>query len=273
MMRSWLYVPAHSERFIAKAHERDADTIILDLEDAVPGQHKLAARAGLAHSVALVRRGGAKVFVRINADQPLQADDAIAACTAGADGLMVPKVQRQQDLASLARMLEPVEAAAGRSALSFVALIEDPGAVLNAMAIAGAPRLLALAVGGEDLALTLGARPTPAVLQLPKLLVHYAAKAHGLLSLGLLRSAADYADLDAIAAAVAEARDHGFDGATCVHPAIIALLNQGFAPGAPDLDWARRVIAAAEHSAGAFVIDGQMVDAPVIERARRLLRP
>jgi citrate lyase subunit beta / citryl-CoA lyase len=270
-MRSLLYVPAHAERFISKAHERGADAVILDLEDAVPPEHKEAARAGLAQSIALVRQGGAQVFVRINTKANGQLDDALAACEGGADGLMVPKVESAQALAELGQALEPSEARLSRSTLKFIALIEDPGAVLEASAIARAPRLLGMALGGEDLALALGARPTPAVLQLPKLLVHYAAKANNLLSFGLLRSAADYSDLDAIAQAIAEAREHGFDGATCVHPSIVPLLNQGFATTAEELSWAQRVIAQAETTTGPFVVDGRMVDAPIIARARHLL--
>jgi citrate lyase subunit beta/citryl-CoA lyase len=269
VIRSLLYVPGHSERFIAKAHERGADAIILDLEDAVPPGSKLAARNGLASSIAMVRRGGARVFVRVNTGHE-QVEDALAACRAGADGLYIPKVQRPQDLAALAAALEPVEAQLGRSPLQFVALIEDPGAVLDAPAIARAPRLLALSVGGEDLALALGATPTPAVLHLPKLLVHYAAKAAGLLSLGLLRSTADYTDLGAIEAAVREAREHGFDGATCVHPSIVPLLNAGFAPSQAEREWAARVLAEAAHHPDAFELDGKMIDAPVVARARAI---
>jgi citrate lyase subunit beta/citryl-CoA lyase len=118
-------------------------------------------------------------------------------------------------------------------------------------------------------ATALGAEPTPEVLRVPKLLVHYAAKAEGKLSLGLLRSVADYNDLDAIAAAGREARMHGFDGATCVHPSVVPVLNEAFSPGAEEIGWAERVLAAG--SEGAFVVDGRMVDAPVIARARRIL--
>lgn len=270
-MRSLLYVPADAERFIAKAHQRGADAIILDLEDSVRIENKFAARGGLSTSVPAVRQSGAKVYVRINADADLARDDAIAACQAGADGVMVPKVKAAETLIALASALEPVEAAIARTKLQMIALIEDPGAVLNAPAIAKAPRLIGLALGGEDLATALGASPTPAVLHLPKLLVHYAAKSRGLLSFGLLRSAADYTDLDAIAAAVAEARAHGFDGATCVHPSIVPLLNAGFSPTSEERDWAMRVVTAAETRAGAFVLDGRMVDAPVVNRARTIL--
>lgn len=273
MMRSLLYVPANSEQFIAKAHERGADAIVLDLEDSVAPNEKAAARAGLGRSVAAVRQRGAQVFVRINSESDLRLLDAEAACRAGAAGLMVPKLQRPEDLDDLVDLLGTIEVEMARPALSFIGLIEDPGAVLNAAAIAGAPRLVGLAIGGEDLALALGARPTPAMLNFPKLMVHYAAKAKGLLSLGLLRTIADYADLDGIKAAVAEAREHGFDGATCVHPAVVPLLNEGFSASAEELDWARRVLDLAETHQGAFAIDGQMIDAPVIARARRLVGP
>ena len=84
MIRSLLYVPANQPRFIAKAHERGADAIILDLEDAVPAGEKDAARAALAEAVPAVGRNGAKVFVRIKAQPELMAADAEAACRAGA---------------------------------------------------------------------------------------------------------------------------------------------------------------------------------------------
>lgn len=271
MIRSLLYVPAHSERFIAKAHERGADAIILDLEDSVPPDAKAAARQSLADSIALVRRGGAKVFVRINSDDEAQLPDSVAACIGGADGLMVPKVKDPEDLSSLATIMERHEQRLGRNALQFIGLIEDPGAVLNAPAIARAPRLLALAIGGEDLATAMGASPTPAVLHLPKLLVHYAAKAAGLLSLGLLRTIADYSDLDAITIAIREAREHGFDGATCVHPSAIPLLNAGFAPSPEETAWATHVLALAETHQGAFAFEGRMIDAPVLSRARTIV--
>jgi citrate lyase subunit beta/citryl-CoA lyase len=267
-MRSLLYVPAHSERFIAKAHERGADGIILDLEDSVPAEDKQRARDGLADSVSAVRQGGAVVLVRINAGDQT---DALAACRAGADGLLVPKVESPDHFVALVRALEPVEAQLGRPPMQFVALLETPGAILDARTIATAPRLIGMMTGGEDLALSLGGQPTPEVLRLPKLLVHYAAKASGLMSLGLLRSVADYADIEGIASAAQEAREHGFDGATCVHPTVVPVLNAGFSPTEAERDWARRVVEAAEQHAGAFSLDGQMIDAPVIARARRIV--
>jgi citrate lyase subunit beta / citryl-CoA lyase len=270
MFRSLLYVPASSERFIAKAHERGADAIILDLEDSVLPEDKEAARRALAESVPRVAQGGATVFVRINAEPERALPDAEAAARARAFGLYVPKARSPQMFDDLDQHLKPIESAIGREPLRFVALIEDAAGVLDARLIAQAPRVIGLTAGSEDLALSMGARPEPEVLRLPKLLVHYAAKAEGLLSFGLFRSIADYGDHDAAAAAAREARAFGFDGASCVHPALVPILNSGFSPSPQEIVWARKVLAAGV--AGAFAVDGSMADAPVIERARRLLR-
>jgi citrate lyase subunit beta/citryl-CoA lyase len=254
-LRSLLYVPAHSERFLAKAHERGADAIILDLEDAVPEADKDSARDVLAEAAKAVSRNGAKVFVRINSGERRRAD-AEAATRAGAMGLVLATAELDE---------------LGSLALPAIAMLESPGAVLDARAYAKHPDVMGLLVGSEDLATELGAMPTPEVLRTPKLLVHYAAKAEGKLSFGLLRSVADYADLSAIEAAGREAREHGFDGATCVHPSVVPILNAVFAPSDDEIAWAERVVAASKSGAGAFTVDGRMVDAPVIARARKIL--
>src|SRR3954447_15023107 len=142
MIRSLLYVPANSERFVAKAHERGADAIVLDLEDSVPPSEKLKARAGLADAIPAVARHGAQVFVRINSSAELARDDAEAACRAGAVGLFVTKARDAKILAALASSLEGIERTISRPPLCFVAMIEDPGAVFDARAIAAStPRV------------------------------------------------------------------------------------------------------------------------------------
>jgi len=269
-LRSLLYVPAHSQRFIAKAHERGADAIILDLEDAVAEADKTAARNNLAAAIASVTRNGAAAFVRINAGAR-QRDDAIAATRARAHGLFIPKAGDVGALQALAGTLRAEEASLGRAPTRFVAMIEDPAAMLDALAIARVQRVMALSFGAEDFTAATGGTPTPDVLRFPKLAVHYAAKAEGKLSFGLLQSIADYTDLRALAAAAAEAKAHGFDGATCIHPSGVPILNAGFAPTDAERDWAKRVLAAAPTSDAAFSLDGRMVDAPVVARARKML--
>ena len=276
LIRSLLYVPASSERFIAKAHEREADAIILDLEDAVVPAQKSAARARLATAVPSVRQRGAAVFVRINAEEELWRLDAEAAARAGVFGLLVPKSRDAGMLQHLAAMLEKLERRTGRSQVALVPMIEDAGAVLDARAIASAtPRVLGLVAGGEDLATALDAEPTLETLYLPKLLVHLAAKAAGVRSFGLLRTVADYGDLAAVEKSAREARALGFDGASCVHPSVVPILNRAFSPSGEELDRASRLIAAAEEAKargeGAFAFEGKMVDEPVVKRARALL--
>ena len=269
MMRSLLYVPANAPRFVGRAHERGADAIILDLEDAVAPGDKAAARAALAEAVPAVGRGGATVFVRVNAETAEA--DAVAACRAGAAGLLVPKVRSPETLQALAAALEAAEQ--GRPPLRFIPLLEDPGAILDARTILSAgPRIIGVSVGGEDLATAMDAEPIPEMLRLPKMMVHLAAKAAGVMSFGMLRSIADYRDRDGVAASAREARALGFDGASCIHPAVVPILNAAFAPAPEAVDRARRMIADFEASGGgAFAFEGAMVDLPIVERARRLL--
>ena len=277
MFRSLLYVPASSERFVAKAHERDADVVILDLEDSVAPAQKDMARAALAAAVPSVARNGAKAFVRINSDDARYLPDAEAACRAGAYGLFVPKSRDPKRIENLATRLREVEREIGRKdETRLVLMIEDPGAVFDARAIAAAsPRVFGLCVGGEDIATEMAAEPTPEVLRLPKLMVHMAAKAAGVHSFGLLRTVADYQDTAAIEKAAHEARAFGFDGSTCVHPSAVAILNRVFSPSAAEIDHATRMIAAFDASVaagtGAFVFEGKMIDIPVVNRARAMI--
>jgi citrate lyase subunit beta / citryl-CoA lyase len=275
-IRSLLYVPVSSERFLARAHERGADAIILDLEDAVAPDRKDAARARLGEAVPMARRGGAVIFVRINSEADRVRRDAEAAWRAGADGLLVPKARGAGAIAALADFLDGIEQVSGRKAMSLVPMIEDPSAVLDARTIARAsPRVFALMTGGEDLATALGGEPTPEVLRFPKLLVHFAAKAAGIRSFGLLRTVADYHDLEGIEKSAHEARRFGFDGASCVHPAVVPILNRAFSPSAAELDHARALVAAFDAAQavghGAFEFEGRMVDEPVVRRARALI--
>ena len=278
MIRSLLYVPASAERFIAKAHERGADAIILDLEDAVAPQEKVRARSVLREAVPSAGRNGATIFVRINAlSTGLALDDAEAACRAGAFGLFVPKTRRAADLQTIAEHLDGVERGRPRERPTvFVPMLEDPGAVLDARAIAAdSPRVFALVTGSEDVATALGAEPTPEVLRLPKLLVHLAAKALGLYSFGMLRTVADFEDAAAVMKSAREARAFGFDGASCIHPRVVPILNTAFVPSAAELDRARRMVgqfeAAKSAGRGAFLFEGRMVDEPVVARARAML--
>jgi citrate lyase subunit beta/citryl-CoA lyase len=276
MIRSLLYVPGSSERFIQKAHLHGADGIIVDLEDAVALNEKTRAREALGTVVPWVGQCGAVVFVRVNHEADRLFADAEAACRAGAFGLYLPKVSSPQTLEALDKFLTPIETNLARAPLVFVPMIEDARGVLNAQAIAAAPRVYALIAGAEDLATSIGAQPLPEVLRLPKLLVHLAAKAAGLRSFGLLRTVADYRDPDVIKASVIEARAFGYDGAGCIHPSVVPLLNEGFTPSDAEIERAKRLISSAsvaeQNGLGAFTFEGDFIDAPIVNRARDLLK-
>lgn len=272
MISSLLYVPGNAPRFLEKAGQRGADVVIVDLEDAVPEAAKTEARDGLAKWVPEIKRSGCQVFVRVNQSDRL-IEDAVAATEAGADGLYVPKVDSADILVGLAESLAPHEK--GRAPIGFVPLIEEMKGLFEVRAIAHAPRVFALTSGGEDLATAMGAKPTPEVLRYPKLMIHYAAKEAGVLSFGMLRTTVDFADKEALRAAALEARDFGFDGATCIHPSVVPILNECFAPTSEEIAWAQKVVEANEQETatgrGAFMLDGKFVDAPIVIRAQNLL--
>ena len=129
--RSLLYVPASEERFVAKAHERGADAIILDLEDGVAPEAKARARAGLAASAARARRNGADIVVRINRPLRMAAEDIAAAAAAGADGVICTKMMGADHVRLLSELAAESEVAAGRAvgSLRFIVLIEDETSV------------------------------------------------------------------------------------------------------------------------------------------------
>lgn len=256
-LRSLLYVPADNARFLARAGQRGADALILDLEDGVAEDRKDIARAALARAIPAL--AGTRVFVRVNAGPDRLHSDVAASLAAGAHGIVLPKVRAADDMAWALPDTVPV-----------IALIEDPAALLAAPAIAAHPAVIALALGSEDFAAALGARPLPEVLRLPMQLVHYAAKAHGRLSLGLFRPISEIADAGAILAAATEARLFGFDGAACIHPAAVPQLNLGFSPDAAEVAEARAILAAFS-SGGAVRLGLRMIDKPVADRARRIL--
>ncbi|MDR6293364.1 citrate lyase subunit beta/citryl-CoA lyase [Inquilinus ginsengisoli] len=273
-LRSLLYVPADRERFVAGAAARGADAVILDLEDGVAESAKPAARAALAAAVPLVGAAGARVLVRINSRLAHAAEDIAAAVRAGADGLLVPKTEDGQWLRLIADRLDELEREAGRPEgwTRLIPLVETlRGLDRRAEIAAATPRTLALVCGTEDLSAEIGAEPDSAVLRLAQQQVLLAARGAGLLPLGLMGSLAGIDDLDALRRAAEEAVRQGFEGASCIHPAQVAVLNQAFTPDAAAVDRARRIVAALLQGQGTAKVDGRMVDAPVVARARRVL--
>jgi citrate lyase subunit beta/citryl-CoA lyase len=276
--RSLLYVPASAERFVAKAHERGADAVILDLEDGVAPDAKDAARAGLAASVASVRRNGADVVVRINRPLRMAARDIAAAVAAGADGLVCTKMMGADHVRLLSELTADSEADSGRAvgSVGFIVLVEDAAALAHVQSIAAAdPRVVALGIGGEDLATDLGAEPTPDALDLPKRMGVIAARAAGVLPLGFIGTVAGLKDLDGYRAMLRRSRAIGFACASCVHPSQVAIINEEYGARPEEVARAHRLVAAFEaalvEGKGAVAFEGDMIDKPIVDRARALI--
>lgn len=269
--RSLLYVPADNQKFTSKAHQYGADAIILDLEDAVAPANKIAAREGLINSVPQAGQSGTAVFVRINSDMKTGIADAISVASTGAQGIFVPKAS-VIDLKILDEKLCAYERKHQRTPLTIVALIENPKSLIEVEQIVQQERVIGVAVGGEDLAMALGAQPDADVLKLPKQLVHFAAKAHSVFSFGMFRSVANYSDLEAIKEGADEAKRYGFDGSSCVHPSAVPILNTAFQASDSDVLWAKQVVEEYSRSGGSISFQGKMIDAPVYKRALRILQ-
>ncbi len=276
--RSLLYVPANVPRFVEKAHLRGADCIQLDLEDSVPPGEKAAARAAIASAAPLVRRGGADVLVRINAPLSLAVPDIEAAVCPDVDGLILTKMRGPDHVRLLDELVSECEQKAGLEVgrLWFYLLVETPEALPHADAIAAAsPRAVAMSLGAEDFATAIGAEPTEEALAVAKQLVLHAARAAGVMPLGLCGTLAGFGDIAAFHAMAVRSRRIGFEGAACINPAQVPALNAAFTPGDEEVAYANRVIAvdaeARAQGRGAVALDGKMIDAPVVRRAAQLL--
>ncbi|KVN28596.1 citrate lyase subunit beta [Burkholderia pyrrocinia] len=276
--RSLLYVPAHVPRFVAKAAASDADALILDLEDSVPPENKPAARDALADAVPMLRAAGRDVLVRANGPLDLLVPDLRAAVRAGAQGVVLPKVRGGSHVEAIDELLDTLEAGAGATpgGTRIVAIVETPQAFQAMDRIARAsPRVVAMMLGGGDFALHCESDAGADVLRVPKQLLIIAARAAGILPLGLIGGLDELRDLDAFERIARASAALGYAGATCIHPLQVDALNRAFRPDDDAVRDARAVLAAYEDARdsgrGALRVDGRMVDAPGVARARRVL--
>jgi len=277
--RSMLFVPVTRDKFVASAHTRGADAVILDLEDSVAESEKPRARTLVASAAEQVSRSGADVLVRINRPWHQTFRDIEAVVGPGVAALMCPKVESPEHLGVIAELLDTLEAERGLPPghTRLVALIETADAYFRVREIATAtPRLDAISLGAEDFATALGMEPIGETLQAPKQTIIIAARAAGILPLGFMGTVADFDDLAAFRATIRRSRKFGFTGASCIHPSQVPILNEEFGWSDAELDRARRMVAAYDaakaQGLGAVAFEGKMIDVPVVERAEALIR-
>lgn len=272
--RSALYLPGSNARAIAKARTLPADAILLDLEDAVAPAAKDEARALV---VAALAEGGfdqRELVVRVNgAGTPWGERDLVAAASSGAHAVLLPKVERADDVRAADHALR---ASGAPESLALWCMIETPRGVLAAAEIAAAsPRVAVLVAGTSDLVKDLRARHTPgrAEVLVSLSMIVLAARAHRLGALdGVHLDLDDDAGLEA---ACLQGRDLGFDGKTLIHPRQLEAANRAFAPTSEEVEAARAIVAAfAAASAtgkGVTVVAGRLVEALHVQEAKRVI--
>ncbi len=270
--RSVLYMPSSNERALEKAKTLPVDGLILDLEDAVGPDDKPQARENACAAAASGEYGHREVTIRVNGLGTEWHDaDLEAACAAGPDGIVVPKVGSAQEVRDLVAAMER-HGAPDHTRLW--AMVETPGAVLDAREIASASdRLAVLVLGTNDLVKELQARFVPGRAPLLTALstVLLAARAAGVAVLDGVFN--DVKDAEGFEAECRQGRDLGFDGKTLIHPGQVDPCNAVFAPSAVEVEDARGLLDAWEAGAGRGVVTyrGRMVENLHVEVARRVL--
>lgn len=279
--RTWMFVPGDQPRMIEKAIGLGSlDAVILDLEDSVALSQKPVARINVAKAIEAARTGPA-LYVRINAsDHADVADELGSVVRSGLAGLMFPKVQDARSIEAVEPLLLEMEERANMEAgsVGIVATIESARGIIHAPAIAEAgPRMKALMLGSEDLALDLGI--TRGSEQIPDDMIYarsaivVAAASVGLQSID--RIVPDIEDVERLERDAYQGRGLGFTGKAVIHPRQIDIVSRCFRPSDAEIAHAQRVIdlydEAESRGSGAVALDGQLVDRPIADQARRLL--
>ena len=268
--RTALFVPATRADRIPKALASGADAVIVDLEDAVAPQDKDSARAALDVALAHQHRAsatapssGPALWVRVNAGAPWSDQDlALCARHAAVQAVVVPKAESAQQM-------QAAFEACGRKPL--VALIETAEGYARRDDVASHPAVKRLAFGSIDFQLDLGISGEGDALLVFRSGLVLASRLAGLPA-PLDGVTVEVANPEVVAADAARARALGFGGKLCIHPQQVGPVNAAFSPSPAEIEWAQRVVAACEASAGAAVaVDGKMVDRPVLLRAQALL--
>ncbi|SLN14123.1 HpcH/HpaI aldolase/citrate lyase family protein [Oceanibacterium hippocampi] len=272
--RSVLYMPGSNARAQEKAKSLPADALILDLEDAVAPDAKAEARGIVCDNVRSGGYGGRELIIRVNGlETPWGRDDLVAAAGAGADAILLPKVESGQQV----RAAEALMDAHGAAATTAIwCMMETPRGILQAAEIAGStPRLGCLVMGTSDLTKDLHARHTQA--RLPMLtslgLCLLAARAHDLAILDGVYL--DLANGEGFAESCRQGLELGFDGKTLIHPSQVAGANEIFGPTAAEIAESKEIITAfaAADAAGkaVVVVNGRLVENLHVENARRIV--
>jgi citrate lyase subunit beta / citryl-CoA lyase len=282
LKRSWMFVPGHRQKMIDKALGLNADAIMLDIEDGVAPNEKDTARQLIAEALGHEKAPNSPArFVRINAIGHSRMDaDLAAVVRPGLEGLVCPKVETAEEVRKVDAILNEREPQLNmtRGGVKLLIAIESPRGLLNAPAIAAcSPRVCGLMFGAEDFGRELGL-PTSRegeardMLYARSAMVVAAASAHVQAVDGVW---VDLKDPEGLVGFARQSRQLGFSGMSSIHPSQIDPINSHFSPTAEEITYAREVVKAFEaanaRGDGSIAFGGQLIDRPIVERARRTL--
>ena len=289
LLRSWMFVPGNRQRMIEKSLGVRVDAVMMDIEDGVAPAEKDTARQQIAaclDQVAAQLKSGKSVttparFVRINAvGHERSRDDLATVVRPGLEGLVVPKVETADQIKSVSEILDHRELKLGlpQGTVRILAALESPQGLFNAFSIATAsPRVIGLLFGAEDFSreLNLPLRREGEARDLiyaRSSLVTAAACAHVQAVDGVWP---DLQDTEGLKVFALQSRRLGFSGISVIHPAQVEIANAAFTPTAEEIDYARQVLEAFDEARargeGAVAFGGQLLDLPIVDRARQTL--
>ena len=279
VLRSLLFVPGNRPNMLEKALGLRPDAYIPDMEDSVPFEEKENARQVSSSFLARLADSGPLVIPRVNAiDTGWLEDDLAAVVGPHIYGISIGKIQSARDVSHVSRLLEQQENEVGLEVgvLKLVPWIETARAIVNAYEICTAsPRIVGVAFGAEDYTNDMGIERTTEEHEIayPRSVITVAARAAEVLALDTPYFS--FRDPEGLRSNCMTSRGHGFRGRFAIHPAQTDVINEVFSPSSDEIEHARRVVAAFEEAErggrGSTSLDGQVVDVPVVRRARNLL--
>lgn len=280
LRRTMMYVSGSSPANIAQATIYGADSLMFDLEDSVSVNEKDAARFVIYHALKTIDFGDTETVVRINAiNTETGRQDLEAIVRAKPDVIRLPKTSCAQDVWDAEAMIARIECNIGleEGTIKLMAALEDPSGILNAREIAkSSKRLIGMAIGAEDFVTSMKTTRSPLGVEL--------ATARGLLLMacreaGIYALDTVYSDINNDEGFLEEVKlikQLGFDGKSCIHPRQIMPVHQVFTPTTKEIDYAIRTFGAIreaeEKHSGVIALNGKMIDLPMVERARRVIR-
>jgi len=276
--RALLYMPGDDWKKITKALTLSVDCICMDMEDGVAFNRKAEARATIAKALQELDFGASEKLARVNAvGSGLERDDIEAVLPYRPDGIVIPKVESLEQIEWGSEIIEAAELASGWPVNSIRMLVgvETAKGILNLKEIASHPRLDGIIFGGEDFAASIGATRTEDALELlyARQAVVTACAAYGLQAIDIVTI--DFKDLERVQREAEFGAQLGFSGKQIIHPNQVAPVQEAFTPDDESIANARRVVEAFEahqkEGKGAFALDGQMIDMPLVKNAQKVL--